>query len=111
LSQLYYEYLEVQEDFIDFHQNSGGKVVSSSVVKKGQKDAFTYTHDMNVQKSNQTLHKKRNISAHEYLSLLEHKKEGFQTLKRRRICAIIKEIYYKIDYYPEVDGQPILLTM
>jgi hypothetical protein len=32
-------------------------------------------------------------------------------LKRKRICTIQKEVYFKIDYYPMVDGEPILLTM
>lgn len=55
------------------------------------------------------MHKKKQISANEYLQLIESKKKGFNTLKRRRVCLIISNICYKIDYFPSIDGAPLIM--
>jgi hypothetical protein len=55
------------------------------------------------------MHKKKIISAREYLQLLEHRLKDYNTLMRKRICTIIKGAYYKIDYFPNIEGQPLLV--
>ena len=62
------------------NEHPNGKVVESSLIRKGKKDSYNYTHEVVLVKNNQTLHKKRNISANEYLQLLEHKSDDYKTL-------------------------------
>jgi hypothetical protein len=57
------------------------------------------------------MHKKKNISSREYLQHLEHKSKDANTLVKKRLCVINKDAYYKIDYYPDIEGQPMLLLM
>jgi len=81
------------------------------VVKKGIKDSYSYTQEIMLKKLDQLLHKKKNISAHEYLNLIENKVQDYNTLFKLRKVAILNTFYIKMDYYPNIDGQPIILTM
>jgi len=52
---------------------SEGKVIESSVEKKGNNRAFTYTHKILIERNGQKMQKKRSISASEYVELEQSK--------------------------------------
>lgn len=103
--------IDIYEDFIELQGKDKEFQIANSVVKKGSKDSYSYTHEVILKKLDQVLHKKKNITAHEYLNLLESKLVEFRTLYKERKVAIINGVYYKVDYYPYADGQPLILTM
>ena len=51
--------------------------------------------------------KKRSISAAEYIELEQNRREDMKKLVSTRLCSIDEGIYMVIDYYGEVDGQPL----
>lgn len=58
-------------------------------------------------KNDQKLMKKRSISASEYIELEQNRREDMKKLVSTRLCSIDEGIYMVIDYYGEVDGQPL----
>ncbi len=105
-----FEEFEVFEDFIDFKTNEG-TVTESSITRKGKGEAFSYTHEYTIIKKNQRIRKKRNISAAEYLHLLERKIADMQQVHKHRLAVVMDTIYYIIDYYDNVPGQPVLMIV
>jgi hypothetical protein len=52
--------------------------------------------------------KKKNISAAEYIQMKSQIKKGSRTLKTKRVCIIDNGVYIIVDYFPEIDGAPLL---
>ena len=97
---------QVSETFINY-KTSEGRVIDSSVEKKGNNKAFTYTHKISIEKNGQVLNKKRAISASEYIELEQLKLPQVSTLHSTRLCTIDDGLYMIIDYYEQVDGKPM----
>ena len=95
------------ETYIDFSA-SEGKTIESSVEKRGSNSAFTYTHKVTLEKHGQRFQKKKAISATDYIALEQNRKKDYRTLEATRIVTIDNGLYIIIDYYPEVDGQPMI---
>ena len=51
--------------------------------------------------------KKKVITAAEYIDIETHRREDMKNLVSTRLSSIDKGIYMVIDYYGEVDGQPL----
>ncbi len=100
----------ISEDFIEY-QSTEGSILYSSIAKKGKKDSYTYTHEICIEKHGQTFHKKRNISAHEYLNLMEQRKAGSTTLHKNRVVVEHEGVLYVVDSFPELPGTPSLLRV
>jgi hypothetical protein len=105
-----YEVHEIFEDFINY-QSKREVVKHSSVQKKGKNDSYTYTHEIVIEKNGKLLNKKRNISAYEYFDLLALKCQDRVTIQKTRVCGAIGDIYFIVDYFDTIDGQPILLIL
>ena len=52
--------------------------------------------------------KRRAISAQEYIELQMYKIKGMQTLEYSRLCTMKDDLYMIIDYYPNVETQPMI---
>ena len=102
-----FEESQIIETFIKY-SSVEGKVIESSVEKRGSNLAFTYTHKMTLEKLGQRYQKKKAISAADYIDLEQTKLPEMKTLTGTRIVTIDAELYIIIDYYPEVDGQPMI---
>ena len=98
-----YEVITTNETFIDY-QSPEGDVISCSIEKKGSKNSYTYTHKITSQTNGQRIHKKKTISAVEYIKYFAQKKKGTSTVRGKRVCIIDNGFYIMVDYYPEVDG-------
>ena len=107
LDQRQYEEIYISETFID-HRSSEGEVISCSVEKKGYLNQFTYTQKVNLLVKGQRLLKKKNISAAEYIQAKSQIKKESKTLKSKRLCIISDGVYVIVDYFPEIDGAPML---
>ena len=74
-------------------------------------DACTYTHSVIHKENNQRIEKKRQISAREYVKLLENSDKGMKVLKKRRQCFLYKNTCMILDVYQNVDGSPTFLRI
>lgn len=104
-----YQQHEMVIDYV--HYTSKEKVVNSNVTKKGRNDSYNYTHEVTIEKKGKLITKKRNISAQEYFDLLALKDEERESIKKIRVCGAIEEIYFIIDFFESVPGQPVLLIL
>lgn len=102
-----YELSEVTEIFIDYNHNDG-ELKEASIEKRGINDTFTYALKLQIEKNGQLIKKKRNISATEFVALRAHKKEGMSELNSQRIYLQEDDVNIIIDYYPDVEDQPVL---
>ena len=107
IDKAFYEEISIWKTFIDYKTNEG-EVISSSVEKKGAKIPFTYTLKVNLMVNEQKVVKKRNISESEYDRFMSNIKQGTKTLHVKRLCLIENATQIMVDYYPEIDGQPML---
>ena len=62
----HFEESEVTEIFINY-STSEGKVMEASVEKKGSNQAFAYTLKLTIERNKTLVHKKRSISASEFV--------------------------------------------
>ena len=63
---------------------------------------------MTLEKLGQRYAKKKAISAADYIELEQTKLPEQKTLTGTRICTLDDDLYIIIDYYPEIDGQPMI---
>jgi hypothetical protein len=105
-----FEESQVYETFIKFASNEG-KVLESSIEKKGQNRAFTYTHKILLERNGQKMLKKRSISASEYIELSQNRIEQLKQVYAQRICMIDEKFYMIFDYYPEIEDQPLICVI
>ena len=59
-------------------------------------------------KQGKKVQKKRSITAPEYINFKSQMKQGTSPLKSKRICLINDGIYLIVNYFPEIDGAPML---
>jgi len=80
--------------------------------RAGKNDSFTYSHQIRTYKEGERIEKKRQISAREYIELLEQNKDpAKKTLKKVRQCFIYAQQYFLVETFINVDGQPSLLRI
>ena len=66
-----------------------GEQYENFIRKAGKNDSFTYSHEMRNYKSGERIETKRQISAREYIEILEQSKDPSKTsLKKIRQCFI-----------------------
>ena len=106
----HYEESEVSETFINFRSNEG-RVVEASIEKKGSNLAFAYTLKVTIEHRQTLINKKRCISASEYIELKQNKLPGMEELNCQRICTMENGLYMIIDYYPNVENQPMICVV
>merc|ERR1712032_170021 len=92
-----FEESQIIETFIKYSSGEG-KVIDSSVEKRGSNLAFTYTHKMTLEKNGQRYQKKKAISAADYIDLEQTKLPDQKTLTGTRIVTIDCDLYIIIDY-------------
>ena len=98
----HFEESEVTEIFINY-STSEGKVTEASIEKKGSNQAFAYTLKLTIERNKTLIHKKRSISASEFVALKANKKQRLAELNCSRMCTMEGELYMIIDYYPDVE--------
>ena len=106
----HYEESEVSETFINFRSNEG-RIVEASIEKKGSNLAFAYTLKVTIEHRQTNINKKRCISASEYIELKQNKLPGMEELNCQRICTMENGLYMIIDYYPNVENQPMICVV
>ena len=102
------EYFQIEEVFLI----TTGDMVENFLRKAGKNDSFTYSHEMRSYQSGERIEKRRQISAREYIELLEQSKDPKRkTLKKVRQCFIYEQQYFLVETFMNVDCQPSLLRI
>ena len=80
--------------------------------KAGKNDSFTYSHETRTYHATGRIEKKRQISAREYIEMIEqYKDQSKRVLKKSRQCFIYDQQYYLVETFLNVDNQPSLLRV
>ncbi len=74
-------------------------------------DTCTYTHSITYKEKDQWIEKKRQISAREYMKLLENADKSMKVLYKKRQCFLYNKTYMIVDTFVNVDGCPSLLRI
>jgi len=94
--------------------------IEEKIRKRGQKDSFSYTHSITVYDhdfvhaanyTNDGIETKKQITAREYLFLIERKDKTRVTLDKLRQCFIWEGQHYFIDTFRNVGGAFSLLMI
>ena len=89
-----------------------GDMVENFLRKAGKNDSFTYSHEMRSYQAGERIEKRRQISAREYIELLEQQQcPKKKNLKKLRQCFIFEQQYFIVETFVNVDGQPSLLRI
>ena len=83
----------------------------SFVRKIGKNDSYIYNHEVRLYQNNERILKKRQISAREYIEMLDQKATGFRELKKFRQCFIYEQQYFIVETFLNCDNQPSLLRI
>jgi len=88
------------------------KNTENFVRKIGKNDSFIYNHEMRTYIDKERILKKRQLSAREYIEILESQKApGYKELKKFRQCFIYEQQYFMVETFLNIDGQPSLLRI
>ena len=73
------------------------------IQKYGKNDSYVYKHEIRHYENNERIVKKRQISAREYIEMLDQAAPGFIRLQIFRQCFIYEQQYLLVDTYLNVD--------
>ena len=79
--------------------------------KIGKNDSYIYNHEVRLYENNERILKKRQISAREYIDMLDQAAPDFVKLQKFRQCFIYEQQYLMVETILNVDQQVSLLRM
>jgi hypothetical protein len=97
------EYFNIEETFLML---SSEEQIDTVVRKIGKNDSFIYYHETKVMQNQERIVKKRQITAREYIELLEQKDRDKKVIKKLRQCFIYEQQYFMVDTFLNVKGFP-----
>jgi hypothetical protein len=91
-------------------------LLKSSIEKRGNDESgYCYIQNVKIKKvidgKEHIIEKKKNIMPSDYFKMLEYKDPSKRTLRVNRLVMIDFNHYYTLDYFPDVNGQPLLLIV
>ena len=101
---------EVFQEEITFLASTKGNT-EAFVQKYGKNDSYVYKHEVRVYESSERIVKKRQISAREYIEMLDQAAPGFIKLQLFRQMFIYEHQNLVVDTYVNVDHQVSLLRI
>ncbi len=95
------EYFNIEETFLTF---TSDEQIDNVVRKIGKNDSFIYYHETKLMQNQERIVKKRQITAREYIELLEQKDPASKVIKKLRQCFIYDQQYFMVDTFLNVKG-------
>jgi CYTH domain-containing protein len=81
------------------------------VRKIGKNDSFIYSTEIRYVQNGERIHKKKQITAREYIHLLEQKDPSKKQVRKIRQCFIFERQYFMVESFTNVDGNPSILRV
>jgi len=75
---------------------------SNSLQKVGKNDSYTYSHEMRYDVNGEKIQKKRQITAREYIELLEQRDPNKRQAKKLRQCFIYERQYFMVESFQNI---------
>lgn len=86
--------------------------VGESILHKvGKNDSFTYSHEMRYDIKGENIQKKRQITAREYIQLLESRDDNKRQVKKLKQCFIYENYYYIVETFKNIEPCPSILRV
>lgn len=101
------EFFQVDETFLHTEIRDG----TSMVRKIGKNDSFIYSAEIRYVQNGERIHKKKQITAREYIHLLEQKDPTKKQVRKIRQCFIFERQYFMVESFTNVDGNPSILRV
>lgn len=86
-------------------------MIDNVVRKIGKNDSFIYHHETRYLINNERIIKKRQITAREYIELLENKEPNNKHMKKLRQCFTYEQQYFMVDTFLNVGGAPSIMRI
>jgi len=106
-SDLKRETFEVEEVFLVCRKEE----VENKIRSRGKEDSSTYIHETRSIVKGQEIIKKRQISAREFIQLLEQKDVKMKPIEKIRHCFIYKNQNFVVDVFKNIEGCPVVLRI
>jgi len=101
------EVFQTEETFLQ-----GTKDGSEAFIRKiGKNDSYIYTHEVRQYLREERIQKKRQLTAREYIEMLDQAARGYIKLKKFRQCFTYLGQYFMVETLLNVDQQPSLLRV
>lgn len=107
-SDLKRETFEVEEIFLVCRHKED---VENKIRSRGKEDSYTYIHETKSIVKGQEIIKKRQISAREFIQLLDQKDVNMRPIEKIRHCFIYKNQNFVVDVFKNIEGCPALLRI
>ena len=79
--------------------------------KVGKNDAFTYSHEMRYEINGEKIQKKRQITAREYIELIESPDMTKRKILKTRQCFIYERQYFMVETFLNIEHHPTILRV
>jgi len=77
----------------------------------GKNDAFTYSHEMRYEINGEKIQKKRQITAREYIELIESPDLTKRKILKTRQCFIYERQYFMVETFLNMENHPSILRV
>ena len=84
---------------------------SNVLHKVGKNDSYTYSHEMRFTLKGEKIQKKRQITAREYISLLEGRETSKKHIKKVKQCFIYESKYFMVETFQNLEPYPSILRV
>ena len=81
------------------------------VRKIGGNDSYIYNHETKFEINNERIQKKRQITAREYIEMIDNRDSSKKCVKKLRQCFIYEQQYFQVDTFLNVDGVPSIMRL
>jgi len=101
------EFFQLDETYLLAISDEG----TSLVRKIGKNDSFIYSHEVRYVQNGEKISKKKQITAREYIELLDVKDPNKKQVRKIRQCFIYERQYFMVESFTNVDGSPSILRI
>ena len=102
------ETFEVEEVFLVTRDQDE---IESKIRSRGKEDSYTYIHEVTTVVEGEEIIRKRQISAREFIQLMDQKKVGTNPVEKIRHCFIYENQNFMVDVFKNVEGTPTILRI
>ncbi|CDW87597.1 UNKNOWN [Stylonychia lemnae] len=95
------EYFNIEETFLLY---TAEEQIDNVARKIGKNDSFIYYHETKTMQNNERIVRKRQITAREYIELLDQKDNAKKVIKKLRQCFIYESQYFIVDTFLNLKG-------
>ena len=102
------ETFEVEEVYL---LKPNKECIECKIRSRGKEDSFTYIQETRSIINGEEIIMKRQITAREYIQLLDQKDGSMKQIDKKRHCFIFKNQNFVVDVFSDIEGRPTILRI